>query len=188
MSLKDTIQKLVANAVQQAVQQVATQLTADVMTAMQNCPITELGYTINLTPDHRTKGPMRALVGKPRKTSKRTRRTAEDITATAKAIVAYVKDYPNVGADSIRKGLKIAKNEWLQPLALALTMGLKKTGSKRTTTYYVGAKTTSKKAIKTASASAKQTDLFETPDLPAVTNNVPVTNGAAIDGQAPAQA
>lgn len=158
----------------------------------------------------------------PRKTTKRTRRTAEDIQTTAKAIVDYVGKNPNIGADSIRKGLKIAKNEWLQPIALALTMGLKKTGSKRTTTYYVGAKTatskktTSKKAIKTASASAKatkrdvkkitkrtpkvnvvatkQADLFETPDLPAVlakpiTNGAAIdTNGAAIDGQAPAQA
>ena len=85
---------------------------------------------------------------KPRKPTKRFRRTSANIATTARDIVSFVTRCPNVGAEAIRQGLGIKKHEWLQPIALALTMGLKKKGEKRATVYFVGSAKGTAKAPK----------------------------------------
>ncbi len=51
---------------------------------------------------------------------KRVRRTAAQIEATANKIHAFVKANPNSNAEAIKKGIAIAKNEWLAPLSLLM--------------------------------------------------------------------
>ena len=77
---------------------------------------------------------------KPRKAAKRTRRTPASIETTAKQIVGFVTKHPNSGAEAIRKALFIPKAEWLKPIAMALGMGLKKVGKKRSTVYFAATK------------------------------------------------
>jgi len=87
---------------------------------------------VKLATDHMAK--------KPRKTTKRTRRTPASIETTAKQIVGFVTKHPNSGAEAIRKALFIPKAEWLKPIAMALGMGLKKVGKKRSTVYFAATK------------------------------------------------
>jgi hypothetical protein len=63
----------------------------------------------------------------------RVRCSAKDIAALSESIVAFVRKNPNgLRAEQIRGELKIAKNEWLRPLAAALaSKKLKKKGEKR---------------------------------------------------------
>jgi hypothetical protein len=81
-------------------------------------------------------------VGGSTRTNNRTANTPKaDINDLAVNVVTYVKNNPNVGAEQIRQALDIAKNVWLKTLTLAMKNGLKKTGEKRATKYYVGVKT-----------------------------------------------
>jgi hypothetical protein len=56
----------------------------------------------------------------------------------AESIVAHVQKHPRgVRAEQIRAALGIPKNAWMKPLSLALgSKKLKKTGKKRSTTYF----------------------------------------------------
>jgi hypothetical protein len=69
---------------------------------------------------------------------KRIRRSAKDIAAVAERIVSFVGKHPKgLRAEQIRKELGIAKNAWMKPLGLALgSKKLRKTGEKRSTTYF----------------------------------------------------
>jgi hypothetical protein len=74
----------------------------------------------------------------PGPTSKRLgRRSAKDLAKTASAIVALVKQRQGLRAEQIRAELRIPKNAWARPLAMALdSKKLTKKGQKRATTYY----------------------------------------------------
>jgi len=160
------------NSFQQRIEALAKKFAQDVVAALSGGTLSDLfdaGLTVELTPDHRAKGSTKILVAdkptrKPRK-AKRMRRTAANIATTAKDIVDLVTKQPNHGAEDIRNALGIKKAEWLKPIALALTMGLKKSGKKRSTVYYVGAAKVAKNtknvknATRTAPKRAKRTVL-----------------------------
>jgi hypothetical protein len=77
----------------------------------------------------------------PGSSSKRlARRNAKDISAVANSIVALVKKHPKgIRGEQIRAELRIAKNEWMRPLGMALdSKKLTKKGEKRSTTYFAG--------------------------------------------------
>jgi len=76
--------------------------------------------------------------GRSARGGKRIRRSAKDIAGVASQIVALVAKHPKgLRGEHIRKELGIAKNHWLKPLGLALgSKKLRKTGQKRSTTYY----------------------------------------------------
>jgi hypothetical protein len=66
------------------------------------------------------------------------RRSAKDIAAVTNSIVALVKKHAKgLRAEQIRAELRIAKNEWMRPLGMALdSKRLTKKGEKRSTTYF----------------------------------------------------
>jgi hypothetical protein len=72
------------------------------------------------------------------RTGKRIRRSTKDIAGVAERIVAFVtKHAKGVRSEQIRKELGIAKNAWMKPLEMALSSKkLRKTGEKRSTTYF----------------------------------------------------
>jgi hypothetical protein len=80
--------------------------------------------------------------GRPRGSSSKrlARRSTKDLTAVANSIVALVKKHPKgLRGEQIRAELRIAKNEWMRPLGLALdSKKLTKKGEKRATTYFGG--------------------------------------------------
>ena len=128
------------------VRQLAEKFTQDVVAALAGGSLTDLveaGLTLEFSPGVHAVPSMlmdRARAAKPRKTTKRTRRTPESIRKTAAEIILYVGKHQNAGAEAIRTALGIEKSEWLQPIASAMASGLKKRGEKRSTVYYVGAK------------------------------------------------
>ena len=128
------------------VRQLAEKFTQDVVAALAGGSLTDLveaGLTLEFSPGVHAVPSMlmdRARAAKPRKTTKRTRRTPESIRKTAAEIILYVGEHQNAGAEAIRTALGIEKSEWLQPIASAMASGLKKKGEKRSTVYYVGAK------------------------------------------------
>jgi hypothetical protein len=137
----------------------AEKFTQDVVTALAGGSLSDLvaaGLTLEFSPGvhavpYKPTAVMdRARTAKPRKTTKRSRRTASDIHKTAAEIILFVGKNPNSGAEAIRKALHIPKSGWLQPIAMALTAGLKKKGEKRSTVYYTGAAKVAKMAAKAA--------------------------------------
>ena len=70
------------------------------------------------------------------------RRSEEDIAAIVETIVTCVRNHPEgIGAEAIRKELKIDKKELGKPILSALESGqLRKEGEKRATVYFVGKK------------------------------------------------
>src|SRR5580658_5421918 len=80
--------------------------------------------------------------GRPRGSSSKrlARRSTKDLTAVANSIVALVKKHPKgLRGEQIRAELRIAKNEWMRPLGLALdSKKLTKKGEKRATIYFLG--------------------------------------------------
>jgi hypothetical protein len=92
------------------------------------------------------RGPGRPRVkrgpGRPtgRSSKRLARRSTKDLAAVASSIVALVKKHPKgLRGEQIRKELRIAKNEWMRPLGMALaSKKLRKKGEKRATTYFGG--------------------------------------------------
>lgn len=73
--------------------------------------------------------------------SKRVRRSADQIEATSRKIVEYVRANPGLGAEAIKKALGIPKAEWGRPLAMALASGgIRSKGERRGTVYQGGGK------------------------------------------------
>lgn len=108
-------------------------------------------------------------VKKAGKTGRLGRRSEEDIAAVVGEIVTLLKKNPGgMRAEDIRVALELQAKELPRPLADAISSKqIKKTGEKRATTYFVGAKAggaskpakkaAAKKSAKPAKAKAKST-------------------------------